>query len=161
MRYEAGKGKDAVTILKFFKKYKGYWFNARVVSHELDIPMSTVEEVLTILVNIGLIEHDKEYFYRFKEKEQKMITAEEVRKYQKEQRAKISVAPYMVEIEEMIKENMRDLHQNGIIYEFKNSLFPEIRNEIEQILDNAGYNVSLLVPSHYHENGGLIINWRE
>lgn len=75
---------DTLTVLKLFEKYKGGWINATFIAPMLDIPKPRIKEILTTLANRGLIEQDKEYFYRFKENEQKMITAKEVREYQKE-----------------------------------------------------------------------------
>lgn len=148
---------EALTILKFFKKYKGCWFNTTAVSHELDIPKPRVKGILTSLVS----EYDKEYFYRFKENEQKMISAEEVRKYQKELRGAINVTSYMIAIEEAIKENMTDLSCTGMIYAFDKIVFAEALEKIIKILRDNGYDAKPIPSSHYYEFGGIGIRWGE
>ena len=89
-----------------------------------------------------------------------MITAEEVRKYQEEQRRKINVTSYMIDIEETIKENMLKLDNNGVAYVFKKIVFAESLEKIKKILEDAGYSVQPIPPSHYYEFGGLSIKWR-
>lgn len=159
MKYNATN--DTLTILKFFEKYKGYWFNATAISNELNMHISRVKEFLPILVSRGFIEHDN-YFYRFKENKQEMISAEEVRKYQKEQKQKIKtdVIFYMIAIKEAIKENMIDSRScTGIIYEFDKKISAESLEKILKILKYNGYDVKSISPSHYYEFGGIIINW--
>lgn len=154
---------ETLTILKFFKKYKHCWFNSTAIAHELEIPQSRVKGILTILSGRGLIEPDIEdnCFYRLKEDEQKMITAEEVRKYQKEQKSKINVTSYIIAIEEAIKENMLDLSRTGMIYAFDKIVFAESLEKILKILKDNGYDAKPIPPSHYYEFGGLSIKWGE
>lgn len=150
---------NALAILKLLKKYKNNWFYATAVSYMLDIPKSRVKGILTVLVGRGLIEQDNEYFYRFKENKKKMITAEEVKAYQEEQKKKLDVTSLLIDIEEVIKENMLDLGCSRVAYSFKKPIFKEQLNKLEKVLEDNGYTVVYINPSYYYEFGGITIKW--
>lgn len=153
---------DTLTILKFFEKQKHYyWFDISAIASILNIPKPRVKGILTILVSNGLIEQDEKHFYKLKENKQEMINAEEVRKYQKEQKAKINVTSYIIAIEEMIKENMLDLSCTGMIYAFDKIVFAEALEKILKILRDNGYEAKPISPSRYYEFGGINITWEE